>query len=168
MNRLKIPSSAIDLTLNLFTARSNRVFTPYSRFPSYPVEIGIDQGEVISPLLWVIYLDPLLTRLNNCPTQFAYQLKSTFPTHPFLKFPVSEPLLVNQTTFMDDSTLISSSKEGMEYKLSLAASFYKLANIRANFDKFDLITTTTSVPVTFQLSNSSFLTLTPLPPTSSF
>src|SRR5438874_3726210 len=42
------------------------------------------------------------------------------------------------------------------------------ANIRANFDKFDLITTTTLAPVTFQLDDSSSLTLTPLSPTSSF
>ena len=69
---------------------------------------------------------------------------------------------------MDDSTLISSSKAGMEHKLSLAASFYRLANIRANFNKFDLVTTVTNDPVTFQLTDAPPLTLTPLPPNTSF
>ena len=55
MDRLKIPKAFIKLTLNLFTNRSNRVITANGLSDPYKVKIGIDQGEVISPLLWVIY-----------------------------------------------------------------------------------------------------------------
>ncbi|HVH96762.1 MAG TPA: reverse transcriptase domain-containing protein, partial [Bacillus sp. (in: firmicutes)] len=50
MRRLKIPQGFIKLTLNLFTNRSNRVITANGLSDPYKVKIGIDQGEVISPL----------------------------------------------------------------------------------------------------------------------
>src|SRR2546423_8639068 len=53
------------LVLNLFTNRPNRMITANGLLDPYKVKIGIDQGEVISPLLWVIYIDPLLVILNN-------------------------------------------------------------------------------------------------------
>src|SRR5439155_13693203 len=65
MQRLRILQGFIKLTLNLFNNRSNRVITANDLSDPYKVKIGIDQGEVISPLLWVIYIDLLLVALNN-------------------------------------------------------------------------------------------------------
>ncbi|CAB4440625.1 unnamed protein product [Rhizophagus irregularis] len=65
LQRLRLPHNAIQFLLSLFMARSNHVITAHGPTPSYRVRIGIDQGEVISPLLWVIYIDPLLTVLKN-------------------------------------------------------------------------------------------------------
>ncbi|GBC12179.1 reverse transcriptase domain containing protein [Rhizophagus irregularis DAOM 181602=DAOM 197198] len=63
--RLHIPSLLIKFIINLFTRRNNKIITHYGDTSGYRVRIGIDQGEIISPLLWVIYLDPLLTTLNR-------------------------------------------------------------------------------------------------------
>jgi len=80
MDRLKIPKAFIKLTLNLFTNRSNRVITANGLSDPYKVKIGIDQGEVISPLLWVIYIDPLLVALNNNnPSPYTISSSSTSP-----------------------------------------------------------------------------------------
>ena len=38
-----------------------------------------DQGEIISPLLWVIYIDPLLTALSE-HNLTPYTIESTTPT----------------------------------------------------------------------------------------
>ena len=65
MNRLQIPVNFTNLVIDLFTDRHNSVITAYGSSPYYKTEIGIDQGETLSPLLWVIYIDPLLTRLNK-------------------------------------------------------------------------------------------------------
>ena len=51
MERLKIPSGFINLTLELFTNRYNSIITAYGSSDYYKMHIGIDQGEVISPLL---------------------------------------------------------------------------------------------------------------------
>src|SRR3954468_19306491 len=65
MQRLRIPQGFIKLTLNLFNNRSNRVIIANGLSDPYKVKIGIDQGEVIFSLLWVIYIDSLLIALNN-------------------------------------------------------------------------------------------------------
>src|SRR5438034_3664927 len=57
MQRLKFPALFNQLILSLFTNRYNRIVTCHGTTDQYRVKIGIDQGEVISPLLWVIYLE---------------------------------------------------------------------------------------------------------------
>src|SRR3954447_22019016 len=102
MRRLRIPQGFIKLTLNLFTNRSNRVITANGLSDPYKVKISIDQGEVISPLLWVIYINSLLVALNkNNSSPYTISSTSTQPQ-------------VNTSTiiFMDDTTLISSSLSG--------------------------------------------------------
>ncbi|GET56224.1 RNA-directed DNA polymerase from mobile element jockey-like [Rhizophagus irregularis DAOM 181602=DAOM 197198] len=122
LERVKLPASAIKFILSLFMKRSNRVFTAHGTTPAYRVRIGIDQGEVISPLLWVIYIDPLLTVLKN-------EMMDPYISHaPSLSNSLAETssngLRINNLVFMDDSTLISSSKSGMESMLSITEEFY--------------------------------------------
>ena len=82
MERLKLPSSFIQLIANLFTDRENEVFTAVGTTPFYKVLTGIDQGEVMSPLLWCIYLDPLLCEIQ----QHRQQLQTTCSLCPRLHF----------------------------------------------------------------------------------
>src|SRR6266540_1289955 len=65
MERVKIPTSCINFILDFFTCRKNTVLTKGGLSDYYNIKIGIDQGEVISPLLWCIYFDPLLCEINN-------------------------------------------------------------------------------------------------------
>src|SRR5947209_18235105 len=95
MQRLKIPDRFISLTLEQFTGRYNSVITSFGSTQSYKTHVGIDQGEVISPLLCVIYIDPLLTMLNSTnPTSY------TINTDPHIN-------LVNISTirYIDDTNL---------------------------------------------------------------
>src|SRR5688572_18813545 len=46
---------------------------------------------------------------------------------------------ISQLTYMDDSTLLASSLQGIEYLLSVARDFYFLNNITANFSKYELV-----------------------------
>ncbi|GBC02429.1 hypothetical protein RclHR1_04610015 [Rhizophagus clarus] len=93
---------------------------------------------------------------------------------------LTSDIVINNLVFMDDSTLISSSKAGLEYMLSITKEFYALNNTSANHQKYVLISnslplTTTSaiLPVEFHLSLSSLydissISITPLSITSSF
>ncbi|EXX53875.1 hypothetical protein RirG_239820 [Rhizophagus irregularis DAOM 197198w] len=121
-------------------SRSNRVITAHGPTPPYRVRIGIDQGEVISPLLWVIYLDLLLTTLKH-EKKDPYCLVSPLAPYTVLSNSCSPDVLeINNLVFMDDSTLISSSKEGMEHMLSITEEFYCLNNTSANHNKYVLAT----------------------------
>ncbi|GET66496.1 RNA-directed DNA polymerase from mobile element jockey-like isoform X1 [Rhizophagus irregularis DAOM 181602=DAOM 197198] len=150
LERIKLPASAIKFILSLFMKRSNRIFTAHGTTPSYRVRIGIDQGEVISPLLWVIYIDPLLTVLKN-------EMMDPYTLHaPSLINPLAQAnsggLRINNLVFMDDSTLISSSKSGMESMLSITEEFYQINNTSANHNKY--VSITNSLPPTSVLSPS--------------
>ncbi|CAB4407464.1 unnamed protein product [Rhizophagus irregularis] len=64
-DRLRFPKNLSNFIISLFTNRKNCIFTPYGLTSPYNVLIGIDQGKVISPLLWTIYFDLLLTELSH-------------------------------------------------------------------------------------------------------
>jgi hypothetical protein len=51
LKKIKIPENCISCLINLFTNRHNAIFTQDGLSEYYDVKIGIDQGEVISPLL---------------------------------------------------------------------------------------------------------------------
>lgn len=77
LERLAIPKKIIDLILSLQTNRSITIDTPYGPTELFQPEQGLPQGDVISCLLWNIFYDPLLTRLQqlNQGYKFNQELK---------------------------------------------------------------------------------------------
>ena len=67
-DRLHLPPLFKQFIWSLFKNRKNSIITPFGLTPQYEVLVGIDQGEVISPLIWTIYFDPFLTELNEIAT----------------------------------------------------------------------------------------------------
>ncbi|EXX54973.1 hypothetical protein RirG_229570 [Rhizophagus irregularis DAOM 197198w] len=64
---------------------------------------------------------------------------------------------------MDDSTLIASSKSGIEDRLSITAEFYTLNNVQANSAKYVLLSSSSpSSKIIFDLLPSSLITVTSL------
>src|SRR5205823_2383691 len=79
-------------------------------------------------------------------------LKSVYPrayTERHLKF--------SHLTFMDDSTLVASSKDGLSMLLSITEEFYTLNNTKANHSKYVLLSTELVNPedIIFSLTSSS-------------
>ncbi|GET58596.1 RNA-directed DNA polymerase from mobile element jockey-like [Rhizophagus irregularis DAOM 181602=DAOM 197198] len=176
LERIRLPASAVKFILSLFTKRTNRIFTAHRSTPAYRVRIGINQGEVISPLLWVIYIDLLLTVLKNeMMDPYVLSIPSLIGS-----LNSSLDMKINNLVFMDDSTLISSSKAGMEFMLSITEEFYQINNTSANHNKYMLITNSLPLtsnsslsPITFNLDLSSLnsvpsITITPISMTTSF
>ena len=74
MNRIKLPSLFIRFITNLFINCTNQVFTPFGLIDPYNILVGIDQEEVICPLFWCNYYDPLFSYIQN-KTTLEYELK---------------------------------------------------------------------------------------------
>ena len=166
LQRLNLPAISINLVLELFTNRCNTIITAHGSTDPYKVKVGIDQGEVISPLLWVIYIDPLLTVLRQ------------ENTHPYIMRSASTSVAISNLTFMDDSNLIASHIDGLKHMITIAQEFYDLNNTKINFDKAELICNrdpdipdlplpSASQPFTFVLPSKQF-SIIPLPLRSSF
>jgi exonuclease III/ribonuclease HI len=138
MERLKLPQSFISLITNIFTNRKNQIFTEVGITQPYDVLVGIDQGEVLSPLLWCIYYDPLLCEINE--REIGYNLMHTYKTNVLLSNKdkqVEEN--ISNVAFMDDTTWITEDKEDLEKILEIADDFYNLNNIKVNKDKSELL-----------------------------
>ena len=65
MERIKILCNMRRFIINLFHCRQIRIITKYGISEPFTGENGIDQGETISPLLWRIFYDPLLCRIQD-------------------------------------------------------------------------------------------------------
>ncbi|CAB5193871.1 unnamed protein product [Rhizophagus irregularis] len=154
LDRLHIPALLVRFILNLFTRRNNKIITCHGDTAAYRVRVGIDQGEIISPLLWVIYLDPLLTVLNQEARDPFILKSSALLNYSPLEFE-QHSLPISHLTFMDDSTLIASSKFGIEDRLSITAEFYTLNNVQANSAKYVLLSSSSpSSKIIFDLTPS--------------
>ncbi|GBC30343.2 RNA-directed DNA polymerase from mobile element jockey-like [Rhizophagus irregularis DAOM 181602=DAOM 197198] len=154
LDRLHIPALLVRFILNLFTRRNNKIITCHGDTAAYRVRVGIDQGEIISPLLWVIYLDPLLTVLNQEARDPFILKSSALLNYSPLEFE-QHSLPISHLTFMDDSTLIASSKSGIEDRLSITAEFYTLNNVQANSAKYVLLSSSSpSSKIIFDLTPS--------------
>ena len=136
LERIRIPQPIINLLTYILTHRNNRIITTLGLTPSYAVEDGIDQGETISPLLWRIYYDPLITRIYTEHNGY----EGTIPSKPSPK-----TIHTSIMAYMDDSLWIAPSKEHLEKILTTANSFYKLNRIKVNPNKSTLITNSRTV-----------------------
>ncbi|GBC12172.2 RNA-directed DNA polymerase from mobile element jockey-like [Rhizophagus irregularis DAOM 181602=DAOM 197198] len=151
LERIRLPASAVKFILSLFTKRINSVFTAHDP----RLLIGFALNEMMDP--YVLSTPSLIDSPNP-----SFDLK------------------INNLVFMDDSTLISSSKVGMEFMLSITEEFYQINNTSANYSKYVLITNSlpltsnsTLSPITFNLGLSSLnnipsITITPISMTTSF
>ncbi len=82
MLRLKIPSTFINLILSFFTRHTNAIITSSSITTPYDMKVGIDQGEVISPLLWTIYYDPLFCHIKNLQQKYLVSVNRLVSIDP--------------------------------------------------------------------------------------
>ncbi|GES99352.1 hypothetical protein GLOIN_2v1777499 [Rhizophagus clarus] len=137
MERIRIPTAYTSLILELFKDRQNQVVTAYGKTPAYDVLTGIDQGEVISPILWCIYYDPLLAKINK------HSLGYTFSTKNITKAQEEPTEILQQNipvmAYMDDTQWITDEKHKLEKMLYIADSFYRLNDIQINKDKSELM-----------------------------
>ena len=149
LSRIKIPTPCITLIINLFTNRRNAVFTADGLSDLYDVKIGIDQGEVISPLLWCIYFDPLLCEVDKL--RKGYTLQHSWKKDVNSADVTTLTEMISSLAYMDDATWISDSKEHLEAQLAIADEFYTLTKSAINKDKSELLTTTKHLPTPINL-----------------
>jgi hypothetical protein len=140
LERLHIPYNIVNLLTDLFTDRLNNIIINNSTSKLYTVEQGIDQEEIISPLLWIIYYDPMFTRINqdkslhiniNVEQICNIYNKNSNITHTF------EIVVLG---YLDDTTWFASSKEQLKNQLHIANSFYNFTDIKINHEKYKILT----------------------------
>ena len=90
----------------------------------------------MSPILWVIYYDPLITRISKEHPGF---LRTTNTNNQ------NKEIYASIMAYMDDSIWIAPNKQALENILVTANSFYKFTNITVNPSKSILATNSKSI-----------------------
>src|SRR5438876_10359218 len=141
MERIKIPKQSIEYIIGLYKNRKLKAITSYGLTDEIIAGDGLDQGETISPLLWRIFYDPLLSKIQN-NKELDYIVETKW--QPNLNRPDEESIRLRTaaTAFMDDTTWIASSKSNMQRILDEAAIFYKANDSQVNGKKSVLIVIT--------------------------
>ena len=146
MECIKLLSSFINILNFLLSNRFNCVITSYSTTSRYKVQDGIDQGETISPLLWKIYYDPLISRIHKEHTGYLSTI----------------PLQLNHASvhtsimaYMDDSLWVASTRSELLQIVEKVESFYKFTGIRVNPTKSVLATNSILIDKTIKLNNET-------------
>ncbi|CAB4441047.1 unnamed protein product [Rhizophagus irregularis] len=137
MKRIKFSDELISLLTELFLERKNKVFTPGGLTEEYDVQCGIDQEEIISPLLWIIYYDPLLSKIKNSNLGYNIDGKKVLNLYEN----INERIEFNfpGLSYMDDTNFIAENKADLEKILAIADSFYNINDIKINKDKSELL-----------------------------
>ena len=72
LERIRIPIAFINLLKDALENRSNKILTAVGDTEEYIMMNGIDQGEIISPTLWIIYYNPLFERIKKRPSFYNF------------------------------------------------------------------------------------------------
>jgi exonuclease III/ribonuclease HI len=132
LRRLKIPESVIQLLINTFDGRSMRIITEYGLSDPFTAADGIDQGEVISPLLWRIFYDPLLCRIAQ-DNSLGYTMEVAWPQR------TSFSQRVAALAYADDTAWIADSKDKLQHTIDISNQFFRLNDIDINGKKSELL-----------------------------
>jgi ribonuclease HI len=141
LERIKIPRKIIRLILEPFKERRFRVITRMGLTQQITAKDGIDQGETISPLLWRIFYDPLLCKIQE-NNEVGYTMECNWQQDLSKHDEGISHLKVKQAAiaYMDDTTWIARSKKDMDNILDEARIFYKANDSQVNGEKSVLIT----------------------------
>ena len=106
MSRIKFPVALQNILINLFSKRRNRVIGHYGLTDPYNVLIRIDQGEVISPLLWCIYYDSLLCEIAQ-QKDLGYTISHSWKTNINDSVSKCVTATITSQAYIDDTTWIN-------------------------------------------------------------
>jgi hypothetical protein len=120
------------------------IITEFSTSSAFTANSGIDQGEVVLPLIWQIFYDPLLARINR-DKEAGYKMEQIEPRN-YLHRPFQTCQQIGGMAYADNMTWISNSRDNIQRTLDIANEFYALNNITINRDKSELIVINSSQP----------------------
>ena len=130
MRLLGLPQDAIDTIRDLYTNNTTSLLLPGGLTTPIPIRRGTVQGDSLSPLLFLFYIEPLLQWLDQGSDGYPMQ-SATQHAHPN----DSHVERSNVSAFADDLALFSSSLRGIKRALRKVELFCEWARMDLNASK---------------------------------
>jgi hypothetical protein len=121
IKRIGIPQNIVNVIKSLTNNRTLQIITSFGLTPKFNQDTGLSQGDIISPLLWLIVYEPLLARIKK---EYKYiDEENNIKTS------------MCAVAMADDLSLIATSKEKLQGIINLTSTWFKITGIRVNTSK---------------------------------
>jgi hypothetical protein len=115
-----------------------RIITAYGLTDTFTAHDGIDQGEVISPLVWRIFYDLLLHRIQE-DELLRYIIELKWPNNVSCNEKRSIMIRTAASAYANDTQWIAKSKNEAKKISLITDEFFDINNIKINGEKSEII-----------------------------
>lgn len=128
-----LPPQAVNMIMELYKESKAQVLTPYGPTTPFTITRGVKQGDPLSPILFIIFFNPLLTTLNQ---QEGYRFSATQS--------------ITNLSFADDLHLLSESESQMQNLLNIVEQFCEVNGMQLNTSKSKVLARLTTPTLTYK------------------
>ena len=129
LRRIKAPKKTIGFVLSIFNKRQMQMITKEGLMNPFVAEDGIDQGEVLFPLMWRVFYDPLLYKVQK-EEGLGYIAEVQTPVDSRRGTWSVERVRQAAIAYANDTIWLGKSKEEMESILAIANEFFVINDIQ--------------------------------------
>ena len=131
LRRFGIPQELQDITTFMYEHRKAQVHTAFGLTDPFQPNNGLDQGDTLSPLLWIIFYDALLRRIDDSKLGVVLD----FDKRPVENSNRINDIILSGLAVADDLTLLAPSSEAALALIRIVDTFLQLHGITCNGDK---------------------------------
>ncbi|GBC10086.1 hypothetical protein RclHR1_09320007 [Rhizophagus clarus] len=133
-----MPANLTKWICNLYKETSIRAITAFGLTDNVIAQDGIDQGDALSPLMWRIFYDPLLVRLQNRRCG-GYKMGIEWPINIRTRSTYNLEMQISALAYMDNTIYLDHSVTRVQESIDIANDFYRIHDIEVNGPKTDYI-----------------------------